>query len=88
MDVGFTAGMETRLDDIEDGGVNWRTVIGDFYPSFESLAKSAARLCSAVWVNSANIWLAPTTPTAATSSAKPKRKSRRCAARNAAKIWW
>jgi DNA topoisomerase-1 len=35
MDIGFTAGMETRLDDIEDGGVNWRDVIGDFYPSFE-----------------------------------------------------
>ena len=35
MDIGFTAGMENRLDDIEDGGVNWRDVIGDFYPDFE-----------------------------------------------------
>lgn len=42
MDVGFTAGMETRLDDIEDGGVNWRTVIGDFYPSFEKNLRDAS----------------------------------------------
>ena len=42
MDVGFTAGMENRLDDIEDGGVDWRQVIGDFYPGFEKNLKSAA----------------------------------------------
>ncbi len=35
MDIGFTAGMETRLDDIEEGGVDWRAVIGGFYPGFE-----------------------------------------------------
>ena len=34
--------METRLDDIEDGGVNWRTVIGDFYPSFEKNLRKAS----------------------------------------------
>ena len=42
MDVGFTAGMETRLDDIEDGGVNWRKVIGDFYPGFEKNLRNAS----------------------------------------------
>ena len=43
MDVGFTAGMETRLDDIEDGGVEWREVIGSFYPGFErNLRKASA----------------------------------------------
>ncbi|MBR4942399.1 MAG: type I DNA topoisomerase [Clostridia bacterium] len=42
MDVGFTAGMETRLDDIEEGGVDWRTVIGDFYPGFERNLRKAA----------------------------------------------
>ena len=42
MDVGFTAGMETRLDDIEEGGVNWRKVIGDFYPDFEKNLKKAS----------------------------------------------
>ncbi len=42
MDVGFTAGMETRLDDIEDGGVDWHNVIGDFYPGFEKNLRKAS----------------------------------------------
>ena len=42
MDVGFTAGMETKLDDIEDGGVDWRAVIGDFYPGFEKNLRAAS----------------------------------------------
>ena len=42
MDVGFTAGMETKLDDIEDGGVEWREVIGNFYPGFEQNLKKAS----------------------------------------------
>ncbi len=42
MDVGFTAGMENRLDDIEDGGVEWRAVIGDFYPGFEKNLRQAS----------------------------------------------
>ena len=42
MDVGFTADMETKLDDIEDGGVDWRAVIGDFYPGFEKNLRAAS----------------------------------------------
>ncbi|MBQ3220474.1 MAG: type I DNA topoisomerase [Clostridia bacterium] len=42
MDVGFTAGMENKLDDIEEGGVNWRMVIGEFYPSFEKNLRAAS----------------------------------------------
>ncbi len=42
MDVGFTAGMETKLDDIEDGGVEWQKVIGDFYPDFEKNLRKAS----------------------------------------------
>ena len=42
MDVGFTAGMETRLDDIEEGGINWKEVIGDFYPGFEKNIRLAS----------------------------------------------
>ena len=42
MDVGFTAGMETKLDEIEEGGVNWQTVIGGFYPNFEKNLKNAS----------------------------------------------
>lgn len=42
MDVGFTAGMETKLDDIEEGGVDWHSVIGDFYPDFEKKLRAAS----------------------------------------------
>ncbi|MBQ8291201.1 MAG: type I DNA topoisomerase [Clostridia bacterium] len=42
MDVGFTAGMENKLDDIEEGGVVWHQVIGDFYPGFEKNLRSAS----------------------------------------------
>ncbi|MBS5022594.1 MAG: topoisomerase DNA-binding C4 zinc finger domain-containing protein, partial [Firmicutes bacterium] len=42
MDVGFTAGMETKLDDIEGGGVDWHAVIGDFYPGFAEKLKNAS----------------------------------------------
>ena len=42
MDIGFTAAMETRLDDIEEGGVEWHAVIGDFYPGFEKNLRLAS----------------------------------------------
>ena len=42
MDVGFTAGMENKLDDIEEGGTEWRKVIGDFYPGFEKNLREAS----------------------------------------------
>jgi len=35
MDVTFTANMETRLDDIEDGGIEWQDVVGKFWRYFE-----------------------------------------------------
>lgn len=34
VDVEFTAEMEERLDKIEDGELDWKEVIGDFYPGF------------------------------------------------------
>ena len=42
MDVGFTADMETKLDEIEEGGVDWHEVIGKFYPGFEQNLKKAS----------------------------------------------
>ena len=41
MDVGFTAIMEDKLDSIEDGGVEWQKVVGDFYKDFEVELKAA-----------------------------------------------
>jgi DNA topoisomerase-1 len=35
MDVQFTADMETKLDEIEEGGKVWQRVISDFYYGFE-----------------------------------------------------
>ncbi len=41
MDIAFTAGMEERLDDIEEGSAQWQKVLGDFYVGFkEDLAKA------------------------------------------------
>ncbi|MGH7483336.1 MAG: type I DNA topoisomerase [Longimicrobiales bacterium] len=34
-DVGFTSGMETELDRIEDGRLEWRSVLEDFYGPFQ-----------------------------------------------------
>lgn len=41
MDVKFTAGMEKRLDEIEEGGVIWQRVVGDFYNGFEEKISEA-----------------------------------------------
>jgi DNA topoisomerase-1 len=41
MDVAFTAGMEEKLDDIEEGNARWQSVLSDFYETFkEDLAKA------------------------------------------------
>ena len=42
MDVGFTAHMESDLDKIEDGGVDWHKIIADFYPGFAEQLKTAS----------------------------------------------
>ncbi len=41
MDVGFTADMEEKLDEIEDGGKDWRSIIAAFYPPFEEKLRFA-----------------------------------------------
>jgi DNA topoisomerase-1 len=41
MDVAFTAGMEEKLDDIEEGNAGWQAVLTEFYDKFkEDLAKA------------------------------------------------
>ena len=41
MDVAFTAGMEEKLDEIEEGNAQWQAVLQGFYTSFkEDLAKA------------------------------------------------
>jgi DNA topoisomerase-1 len=41
LDVAFTAGMEEKLDEIEEGNAHWQAVLQDFYAGFkEDLAKA------------------------------------------------
>ncbi len=35
VDVNFTANMEALLDGVEEGNVNWKTVVSNFYPDLE-----------------------------------------------------
>ncbi len=47
MDIGFTAQMEQRLDEIAQGQVGWVTVIRDFYVPFEvALGKADSEMAS------------------------------------------
>ena len=41
VDVGFTAAMEDRLDDVEAKGIEWKSVIRDFYGPFEKELEAA-----------------------------------------------
>ncbi|NLL69981.1 MAG: type I DNA topoisomerase [Epulopiscium sp.] len=41
VDVDFTAQLEERLDQVEEGDVHWKTVLRDFYPSFYTTLETA-----------------------------------------------
>lgn len=41
LDVEFTANLENKLDDIEEGEVNWKQVLRDFYQPFQEELKIA-----------------------------------------------
>ncbi len=41
VDVNFTANLESLLDSVEDGTVNWKTVIRNFYPDLDEAVKLA-----------------------------------------------
>ena len=43
VDVNFTANMETLLDGIEEGTVNWKTVVSNFYPDLDEAVQTAER---------------------------------------------
>ena len=98
MDVSFTARMEDKLDDIEEGGVDWHKIISDFYPPFAeklvfaandrrtSSAKSAAIPWCAKRGATENFWRAPTIPPARISRARAW-KFPRPNAPNAARTW-
>jgi DNA topoisomerase-1 len=41
VDVNFTANLESLLDCVEDGTVNWKTVVSNFYPDLDEAVKNA-----------------------------------------------
>jgi DNA topoisomerase-1 len=43
VDVNFTANLESLLDSVEDGTVNWKTVIRNFYPDLDEAVKLAEK---------------------------------------------
>lgn len=43
MDDQFTAQMEEKLDEVEEGSVTWTKVLEDFYPSFKEAVDEAAK---------------------------------------------
>ena len=43
VDVNFTANLEALLDGIEDGQVNWKTVVSNFYPDLDEAVKLAQK---------------------------------------------
>ena len=43
VDVNFTANMETRLDEVEEGKVRWKTILEDFYPDLDKTVIEAEK---------------------------------------------
>ncbi len=41
VDIAFTAGMEQQLDEVEEGELNWRKVLEEFYGPFEKTLQNA-----------------------------------------------
>lgn len=41
IDVNFTANMESLLDNIAEGKINWKVVVGNFYPDLDAAVKKA-----------------------------------------------
>ena len=43
VDVNFTANLESLLDMVEEGSVNWKTVVSNFYPDLDEAVKNAEK---------------------------------------------
>lgn len=48
VDCGFTAEMEDKLDDIESRGIEWKSVISDFYGPFREELKKAEEMAAKI----------------------------------------
>lgn len=43
VDMNFTANMEALLDGVEEGSVNWKTVVSNFYPDLDEAVQQAEK---------------------------------------------
>ena len=43
VDTAFTANMESLLDAVEEGTVEWKTIIRNFYPDLDEMVKEAEK---------------------------------------------
>ncbi|MBR0513749.1 MAG: type I DNA topoisomerase [Clostridia bacterium] len=43
VDTEFTANMETKLDEVEEGNADWKKILRDFYPEFEKTLHTAEK---------------------------------------------
>lgn len=43
VNVNFTANLEALLDKVEEGSVNWKTVVSNFYPDLDEAVKAAEK---------------------------------------------
>lgn len=43
VDVNFTANMEALLDGVEEGDVNWKTIVSNFYPDLDAAVRNAEK---------------------------------------------
>ncbi|MGN1188128.1 MAG: type I DNA topoisomerase [Lachnospiraceae bacterium] len=43
VDVNFTANMESLLDGVADGSIQWKTVVSNFYPDLDEAVKNAEK---------------------------------------------
>lgn len=43
VDESFTADMETKLDKVEEGSIEWKNIIREFYPDFEKTIEKAEK---------------------------------------------
>jgi len=50
VDVNFTANMEALLDKVEEGVVNWKTIVSNFYPDLDEAVQIAEKEISEVKV--------------------------------------
>ncbi len=48
VDVNFTANLETLLDGVEEGNINWKTVVSNFYPDLDEAVSIAEKELSQV----------------------------------------